>query len=225
MSARPVPAAARLPGTQLRSPLQGTGLLADDLWLIAHHDRTGAPQLSARALGLSLAGGLLADLGEAGCIRIHGDSTVETRDTCRADPLTVKLWNLMRSEAPRPVQEWLRYLAGTSADRIGVRLEHTGFVCRASRWRLPGRPVLRKPGDSNWAFAAIVRATRPDPDEHDAMLAALVHACGLTFRLTGSGNRPPLTPAGLAGKLPAPARTLVAHLEATVASAIITQRT
>jgi transcriptional regulator with XRE-family HTH domain len=46
--------------------LTGTGRLADDLWLLAHHDVTGRPNLHARAAGLGLAGGLLAELVLAG---------------------------------------------------------------------------------------------------------------------------------------------------------------
>lgn len=42
--------------------LRGTGYLADDLYLIAHHERTGRPLLSPRAAGLGLAGALLAEL-------------------------------------------------------------------------------------------------------------------------------------------------------------------
>jgi hypothetical protein len=42
--------------------LAGTGLLADDLYLVAHHERTGRPLLAPRAVGLGLAGSLLADL-------------------------------------------------------------------------------------------------------------------------------------------------------------------
>jgi hypothetical protein len=40
----------------------GTGRLADDLYLIAHHELTGRPHLAPRAVGLGLAGALLAEL-------------------------------------------------------------------------------------------------------------------------------------------------------------------
>ena len=58
--------------------LAGTGLLADDLFLMAHCDRTGKPLLQPRATGLGLAGALLAELTLLGKIRVssgrdHGD--------------------------------------------------------------------------------------------------------------------------------------------------------
>lgn len=37
--------------------LGGTGRLADDLWLVAHHEITGKPHLQPRAAGVGLAGG------------------------------------------------------------------------------------------------------------------------------------------------------------------------
>src|SRR5207302_8432860 len=42
--------------------MSGTGLVADDLYLLAHDDRTGKPLLHPRPLGIGLAGGLLAEL-------------------------------------------------------------------------------------------------------------------------------------------------------------------
>ncbi|HTX83306.1 MAG TPA: GPP34 family phosphoprotein [Streptosporangiaceae bacterium] len=50
--------------------LGGTGRLADDLYLMAHDERSGRQLLSARAAGLGLAGALLAELVLAGCVGI-----------------------------------------------------------------------------------------------------------------------------------------------------------
>jgi hypothetical protein len=60
--------------------LGGTGLVADDLWLLAHHEVTGRPYLHARQLGLGLAGGLLAELmmtGPRQVIQIRRDGLLE----------------------------------------------------------------------------------------------------------------------------------------------------
>ena len=46
----------------MRAGLSGTGRLADDLYLMAHHELTGRPFVQPRALGTGLAGGLLAEL-------------------------------------------------------------------------------------------------------------------------------------------------------------------
>ena len=54
----------------MSTQLGGTGRLADDLWLVAHHEITGKPHLRPRAAGVGLAGGLLAELMLAGGIRL-----------------------------------------------------------------------------------------------------------------------------------------------------------
>ena len=51
--------------------LNGTGRLADDLYLVAHHELTGRPHLQPRAAGLGLAGGLLAELMLSGSLRLR----------------------------------------------------------------------------------------------------------------------------------------------------------
>lgn len=61
------------PARDQRAPaprLCGTGRLADDLYLMAHHETSGRPLLQPRAAGLGLAGGLLAELILAGAIEI-----------------------------------------------------------------------------------------------------------------------------------------------------------
>ena len=50
------------PGDVHRPVLSGTGRLADDLYLIVHHEISGRPYLSPRAAGIGMAGGLLAEL-------------------------------------------------------------------------------------------------------------------------------------------------------------------
>ena len=55
----------------LDAGLGGTGLVADDLWLLGHDDRSGKPQLQPRALGIGLAGALLAELMLAGWVGLR----------------------------------------------------------------------------------------------------------------------------------------------------------
>src|SRR6266705_720914 len=56
--------------------LAGTGLVADDVFLLGHDDRSGRPLLQPRALGIGLAGGLLAELMLAGLIGLRPDGAV-----------------------------------------------------------------------------------------------------------------------------------------------------
>lgn len=63
------------PGSQ-DAGLSGTGLMADDLYLLAHDDRTGKPLLPPRPLGTGLAGALLAEVLLSGCIGLRSDTAV-----------------------------------------------------------------------------------------------------------------------------------------------------
>ena len=56
--------------------LSGTGRLADDLYLMAHHEVTGKPFVQPRALGTGLAGGLLAELMLGASISLRPDGAV-----------------------------------------------------------------------------------------------------------------------------------------------------
>jgi hypothetical protein len=44
-------------GAAAGSGLGGTGRVADDLWLMAHHETSGRPFLGSRPLGIGVAGG------------------------------------------------------------------------------------------------------------------------------------------------------------------------
>ncbi len=69
------PAARVYPGP-LDTGLSGTGLVADDLYLLAHDDRTGKALLPLRPLGTGLAGALLAELMLARLIGLRSDTAV-----------------------------------------------------------------------------------------------------------------------------------------------------
>ncbi|HEY5985743.1 MAG TPA: GPP34 family phosphoprotein, partial [Streptosporangiaceae bacterium] len=53
--------------------LSGTGRVADDVWLLAHHELTGKPYVAPRAVGLGVAGGLLAELLLSGYLGLTHD--------------------------------------------------------------------------------------------------------------------------------------------------------
>src|SRR5258708_10794042 len=72
------------------SRLGGTGLLADDLWLLAHHEVTGRPLLHTRPLGLGLAAGLLGALmtGQNPRIVVWHDGVITLADRVPRQPCT-----------------------------------------------------------------------------------------------------------------------------------------
>jgi Golgi phosphoprotein 3 (GPP34) len=205
------------------SPLGGTGLVADDLYLVAHDDRTGKPLLAPRVAGIGLAGGLLAELLLAGSAGLGPDGAVLAGHTWPAEPLTAHLHSVIAGEArPRPARDWLLYLARTSADDVGSRLERSGFLAWSRSPWVPWRS-RRVPADPDWAFAAVVRAARPQ-NTHSAVLASLAGACGLGFRFAESGNPLILSPEELSAMLPPPARELIPAVRSAVAGVVLAHR-
>jgi hypothetical protein len=100
--------------------LAGTGRLADDLYLIAHHDRTGRLLLSPRAAGLGLAGALLAELMLAGAIQITA-GTVTAGPCPPGDALAAGVLGQVAAEQRHPAQEWLAFLARTAPAKVAGR--------------------------------------------------------------------------------------------------------
>jgi Golgi phosphoprotein 3 (GPP34) len=169
--------------------LSGTGLVADDLYLLGHDDRSGKPLLQPRALGTGLAGALLTELMLAGCIGLRQDSAVViTRDTPRGAVQRHPLLKQVADEpGPQPVRSWLRFLAHSAAWDVALRLEEAGYLQHV-RSRVPWRPDQWIPVNPDWAFAPMLRVrsalnpARP-LTAHAAALTGLAVACGLGFRL------------------------------------------
>jgi hypothetical protein len=139
------------------SGLGGTGLVADDLYLLAHGDRTGRPLLARRALGIGLAGGLLAELMLGGGISLRGDGSVAAHRSWPADDLARRVRDQVAAERePRPLREWLLFFARTAAADVARRLEQAGYLRHVRSW-IPGRPGRWVPVNADWAFAPVVR--------------------------------------------------------------------
>src|ERR1035441_1421133 len=116
--------------------LSGPGRLADDLYLMAHHEVTGKPFVQPRALGTGLAGGLRAELMLGGSIRLRPDGAVLPRLTWPENRPARRLRVLIAAaREPHPVGEWLLFLARTAATDVAERLERSGYVTRSGgKW-------------------------------------------------------------------------------------------
>ena len=173
----------------LDAGLSGTGLVADDLYLMAHDDRNGKPRLQPRPLGIGLAGALLTELMLAGWIGLRRNTAVVivpgvARDTVMRHVL---LKQMADEPGPQPVQAWLRFLARGAARDVAVRLEQAGYLGHVRSW-IPGRQGRWVPVNPDWAFAPMLRVRSAlDPARpvtpHAAALAGLAVACGLRFLL------------------------------------------
>ena len=135
--------------------LAGTGRLADDLYLMAHHERTGRPLLASRAAGLGLAGGLLGELILADAIGIYRGEVI-IGPTPPDDVLAATILSQVAGEAtPRPVADWLAVLSRTAHGAVAGRLEQAGYLVAVEA--RPWRPSRWVPSDPDCAFAPVAR--------------------------------------------------------------------
>jgi Golgi phosphoprotein 3 (GPP34) len=206
--------------------LAGTGRLADDLYLMAHHERTGRPLLAARAAGLGLAGALLGELILAGAISVTAGQVMVTGPAPGEELAAAVLGLVAGEQQPRPAGEWLAFLARTAPAAVAGRLEQAGYLTARRSWRGP-RWV---PVDADCAFAPVTRVnaalspSRPG-DAQAVALAALAAACGLGARLglylpAASRHRLP----GAAGRLDPALREVITQTQAAVDSAVLAHR-
>jgi Golgi phosphoprotein 3 GPP34 len=210
--------------------LSGTGLVADDLWLLSHDDVSGRPCIQARPLGLGLAGALLAEAALAGVVTL-GPGPVRAGECAPREELAARLLRQVASEPElHPVQEWLAYLAQTAPGDVAGRLEACGYLVRNGRWP-PWRGGRWTPVDRDSAFSpvlpvrAALDAARP-PAVHQVLLAGLADACGLEFRLaqyTPARQVRPLCEA--VAQLEPDLQDLIGRTKAAVGSAVLASRT
>jgi len=210
--------------------LSGTGRLADDLYLLAHHEITGKAHLQPRAAGLGLAGALLAELTLSGNIYLQADQIMVADRSPPGDGLARSVLRLLVSEpeqhAPR---DWLLFLARTAAEDVALRLEQSGYLTRISS-RRPWRGQRWIPVDSDCAFAPFLRAksaldsSKPITAQN-AALAGLAAACGLGRQM--ALYLPPKAHHRLqeaAQQLHPSLRDLITQTQAAVDSALLSHR-
>lgn len=210
--------------------LSGTGRLADDLYLLAHHEITGKLHLQPRAAGLGLAGALLAELTLSGKIYFQPDQIMVADRSPPGDGLARSVLGLLVSEpeqhAPR---DWLLFLARTAAEDVALRLEQSGYLTRISS-RRPWRGQRWIPVDADCAFAPFLRAksaldSSKPVTAQNAALAGLAAACGLGRQM--ALYLPPKAHHRLqeaAQQLHPSLRDLITQTQAAVDSALLSHR-
>jgi len=224
------PAGRGYPGP-LDAGLSGTGLVADDLYLLAHDDRSGRPLLPPRPLGTGLAGALLAELMLARCIGLRSDiAVVIGRNVSGAAVAGHVLLKLIADEpSPLPAREWLGFLSQTAARDVALRLEQAGYLTRV-RSRIPGRGTRMVPVNPDWAFAPMLRVRTAldqarEVTPYAGVLAGLAVGCGLGFRLDQYQPQAGRSVADAVAHLPPDLRQLVVQTQIAVSAAVLSHRT
>jgi hypothetical protein len=212
--------------------LEGTGWVADDLWLLAHSDVTGKPYIQPRPLGLGLAGGLLAELVVADALVVAGDQiTVTARYRLPGEALARQVLGFLAGEREgHPVRDWLAYLARIAPAGVASRLTAAGYLVPAGRW-VPWRGARWVPADRDSAFAPLLRAraaldaSRP-LGVHAGVLTGLGDACGLGFRLAEYAPVHGVRPVDqVTAQLGPSLGDLIAQTKTAVDSAVLAHRT
>jgi hypothetical protein len=208
--------------------LAGTGRLADDFYLMAHHERTGRSLLAPRAAGFGLAGGLLGELILADALGIYRGEVV-IGPTPPGDALAATITSQVAGEATRrPVADWLAFLSRIAPSAVAGRLEQAGYLVAIEA--RPWRPSRWVPSDPDCAFAPVARVkaaldlTQP-ADAQTVALAGLAAACGLGARLTAYlPARSRIRMEQAAGRLDADLREVITCTQATVGAALLAHR-
>jgi hypothetical protein len=206
-------------------------LVADELFHIAHRDRTGRPRLHPRAVGLGLAAGRLAELVLFDRIEIRGDGWLAViRREPPPDALAhTTLDQLLGEPQHHDVRTWLAFLARDSVDAVGQRLTRAGRVQPVEHRRLWTSRVVYVPVDLNEAAWSEVRLARLLTQQQvlgelDTVLAGLVAVTGLTRQVLWD---PATYDAGMThltramGRLRGSLHHLVAYTEAAVGDAVL----
>jgi hypothetical protein len=207
--------------------------LSDDLYSICFQEQTGRAVVTEAVAGLGLAGGLLAELVLGGHLLVHDGLLYPAAGV--APPNDLPLWEVLHAVAgqqqPLEVGTWLRFLAPEAVTDVRHRMRNAGLLARVRTRRLgvTGRDRYL-PADSNAAAWPAIRlanqlCARDPVPLPDAVLAGLVHACGLLKHVlwgpehaAGFGHADRLR-----RLLPAPVAAVVAHTEAAVGQHVLTR--
>jgi hypothetical protein len=208
-------------------------LLADELFCIAHDDRTGRCRLRARVLGLGLAAGLLGELALFDRVSVHdGGVHVVRRDPPPDAVAHATLALLLAQPQHRDVRTWLAFLAETAVGSVAHRLTVGGAGRREEQRRLGRTRISHTPTDANavvWRSMRLARVlTSPAPmSVPDMVLAGLVAVVGLAEVVLW---QPQLREAGRAritaevGRLDWSLYHLLASTEAALGDAVLAPR-
>jgi hypothetical protein len=206
--------------------------LADDLFLMAHDRQSGKPQLPESALGIGLAGGLLAELMFSGCVVVAQSQLLLGEYQPPEDQLAQALFEQVRGQLygqPLTLTEWISSRRHYVIELVADRLVHGQHVVRDQHRRL-GRTVTRyRPVNPSDVFMRGQRLTtflrnRMELTELDVVLAALgtLISSGNDLIELDADGRDHLE--RLIPQLPVPLRELLAATDSAVSASLRSAR-
>jgi hypothetical protein len=208
--------------------------IADDLYLVAHDERSGRCRVSVRAAGLGLAAGMFAELMLGGHVEVRGGRLLPGLGPLPPDdPMlgeVLGLVDLRRQDGD--VAAWLRFLAVESAEDVRHRLISGGVLTRVAARGVVRRRVTYLPVDPNQAVWPAIRLAKHLTHDlpmslADRVLTGLVDAVGLldTVLWLKPDHAPGWERARqVRRELPAGLRELVAHVDAAVGQGVLAGR-
>jgi hypothetical protein len=218
-------------GTSLDEGVSVALPFADELFFLAHDDRTGKPRLNERVMGLTLAAGLIGELLLQQNIEIHDSRVIVTNPPPPIQELTRAVFdNIAGQVQPRMVRTWIAVFGEQARESIGLRLMNAGLV-RRERARWPGWPSHRfVPVDPNTAFAGTARInvqmssfeTMPPTDVFLGGIA--VTAMLGRHVLSGGGRRAEEQLQEFTATLPPACREVITALESTIVEVSMIRR-
>jgi len=206
--------------------------LADQFYLLCHHDRTGRVRLTERSAGVGLAAALLGELVYSRNLWIQDGRLRPVRQSVPVDALAHAVLDQVAAQPGHSdVRTWVQFFGATASGLVAERLWRAGLLRPETSRRLFGaRTVVYVPANSNraampWALLSM-KLRRGDPlFQSELFLAGLCAAAGLDrFLLDGapSGVRRYFDEA--VGSVWAPAYELVLTTQAAVGDAVLAAR-
>lgn len=105
--------------------------IADELWLLSHHEQSGRPKLDEQRVALGLSGAIVCELLTDGLITIAGEQHVFLRYDPRYGRDEIAQWALTemdRADGQVPVSQWIWHLCNEVTPRVIDRLAQAGVV-------------------------------------------------------------------------------------------------
>lgn len=207
-------------------------VLADEFFLLAHHDVDGRPRLHSRAVGLGLAAALVGELLSGRQVEIRDGGLVVVDRRPPADAVSHAVLDTLLWESQRhTVRVWLAFLSAQAPTQVADRLVRAGQLRVVTARRFLGPAITTyRPADMNkaaWPWASLSTRLRDGTplDYPGACLAGLVLATGLDrWLLDGAAPAAGAYLRTVATGLWPPMRELLTYTEAAVGAAVMTHR-